>query len=114
MDVRVDDKVLLVTGATQGVGRAVALEAARSGAAAIILTGRNRQRGTEAVSEILQLGAKAAFVGLISTSETRPKRLFWRQSISSAGWTHSSMPQRSVTVVLLLMLRLLCLTICSR
>ena len=62
MEVRVDDKVLLVTGATQGVGRAVALEAARSGAAAIVLTDRRKQRGAEVVSEISKLGAKAAFV----------------------------------------------------
>ena len=62
MDVRVDGQVLLVTGASQGVGRAVALEAVRSGAAAIVLTDRHKQRGAEVVSEILQLGAKAAFV----------------------------------------------------
>ena len=62
MDVRVDDKVLLVTGATQGVGRAVALEAVRSGAAAIVLTDRHKQRGAEVVSEVLQLGAKASFI----------------------------------------------------
>ena len=49
MDVRVENKVLLVTGASQGLGRAVALEAGRSGAAAIILTDRNQQRGAEVV-----------------------------------------------------------------
>ena len=62
MEVRVDDKVLLVTGGTQGLGRAVALEAVRSGAAAIILTDRHKERGAEVVSEILKMGAKAAFV----------------------------------------------------
>jgi len=50
MDVRVEDKVLLVTGASQGLGRAIALEAVRSGAAAIILTDRHKQRGAEVVS----------------------------------------------------------------
>ena len=60
MEVRIDGKVLLVTGAVRGLGRAVALEAARSGAAAIILTDCNTQRGDEVVSEILKLGAKAA------------------------------------------------------
>ena len=62
MEVRVDDKVLLVTGAAQGVGRAVALEAFRSGAAAIILTDRNTQRGVEVLSEMSKLGGKVAFV----------------------------------------------------
>src|ERR1700722_5033531 len=75
MDVRVDDKVLLVTGATQGVGRAVALEAVRSGAAAIILTGRNKQRGNEVVSEILQLGAKAAFLAANLEEREAPARI---------------------------------------
>lgn len=62
MDVRVDGQVLLVTGATQGVGRAVALEAVRSGAAAIVLTDRHKQRGADVVSEVSKLGAKATFI----------------------------------------------------
>jgi NAD(P)-dependent dehydrogenase (short-subunit alcohol dehydrogenase family) len=75
MDVRVDDKVLLVTGATQGVGRAVALEAVRSGAAAIILTDRNKERGAEVVSEILELGAKAAFIAAHLDEQDAPARI---------------------------------------
>src|SRR5260370_2031200 len=75
MEVRVDDKVLLFTGAVQGLGRAVALEAARSGAAAIILTDRNKQRGAEVVSEILKLGAKAAFVAADLEERDAPARI---------------------------------------
>jgi NAD(P)-dependent dehydrogenase (short-subunit alcohol dehydrogenase family) len=75
MEVRVDDKVLLVTGATQGLGRAVALEAARSGAAAIVLTDRKKQRGAEIVSEILKLGAKAAFVAADLEEQDAPARI---------------------------------------
>jgi NAD(P)-dependent dehydrogenase (short-subunit alcohol dehydrogenase family) len=75
MDVRVDDKILLVTGAAQGVGRAVALEAGRSGAAAIMLTDRNKQRGIEVVSEILELGAKAAFVTANLDEQDAPARI---------------------------------------
>ena len=44
------------------MGRAVAVEAVRSGAAATIHPIVTWQRGAEAVSELLQLGAKAAFV----------------------------------------------------
>ena len=62
MEVRVDDKVLLVTGGTQGVGRAVALEAARSGAAAVLLTSLDERAGAEAVAEIKQIGVDAAFI----------------------------------------------------
>jgi NAD(P)-dependent dehydrogenase (short-subunit alcohol dehydrogenase family) len=75
MEVRVDDKVLLVTGAAQGLGRAVALEAARSGAAAIILTDGNTQRGDEVVSEILKLGAKAALVAADLEEQDAPAKI---------------------------------------
>jgi NAD(P)-dependent dehydrogenase (short-subunit alcohol dehydrogenase family) len=75
MDVRVDDKVFLVTGGTQGLGRAIALEAVRSGAAAIILTDRNEERGTEVISQIIKLGAKAAFVSADLEEQDAPARI---------------------------------------
>jgi NAD(P)-dependent dehydrogenase (short-subunit alcohol dehydrogenase family) len=75
MQVRVDDKVVLVTGAAQGVGRAIALEAARSGAAAVILTDRNTQRGDEVASEILKLGAKATFIAADLKEQDAPGRI---------------------------------------
>ena len=75
MEVRVDDKVLLVTAAVEGLGRAVALEAARSGAAAIILTDRNTQRGDKVVSEILKLGTKAALVAADLEEQGAPARI---------------------------------------
>jgi NAD(P)-dependent dehydrogenase (short-subunit alcohol dehydrogenase family) len=62
LDVRVDGKILLVTGATQGVGRAVALEAAKSGIAGIMLTGRDKSRGIAAVAELKALGVSAALI----------------------------------------------------
>jgi NAD(P)-dependent dehydrogenase (short-subunit alcohol dehydrogenase family) len=75
MEVRVDDKVLLVTGAAQGLGRAVALEAVRSGAAAVILTDRKTERGAEVVSEILKLGAKAAFIAADLEEQDAPEKI---------------------------------------
>ena len=45
MDVRLDGGVVLVTGATQRVGQAVALEVARSGATGVIITDRDAARG---------------------------------------------------------------------
>jgi len=62
MYVGVEGKVLLVTGGTQGVGRAIAMEAARSGAEGVMITGRNVRRGAEAAEELEALGVEAGFV----------------------------------------------------
>ena len=75
MDIRMDGKVLLVTGGTQGVGRAVALEAARSGAAAVMLTGRDRARGEAGVAEIEAAEAAAGFVAADLADVEAPGRV---------------------------------------
>ncbi|RWA64533.1 SDR family oxidoreductase [Mesorhizobium sp.] len=62
MEVRLDGKVMLVTGATQGIGRAIAETAARSGAGGLLITGRNRQRGDAVAAELAAIGAPTAFV----------------------------------------------------
>ena len=50
---RMDGKVCVITGATQGLGAAIAQRLAAAGAAGIIVTGRNAARG-EAVAESLR------------------------------------------------------------
>jgi NAD(P)-dependent dehydrogenase (short-subunit alcohol dehydrogenase family) len=51
---RLDGKVVVVTGSTQGLGAAIAARVAQLGAAGVVITGRDRERG-ERVSE--ELGA---------------------------------------------------------
>ncbi|MFP6700231.1 MAG: SDR family oxidoreductase [Planctomycetaceae bacterium] len=57
-----DGQVILVTGSTQGVGEAIALESARLGAAAVVVCGRNAENGRKVVSDIEAIGSQSLFV----------------------------------------------------
>jgi NAD(P)-dependent dehydrogenase (short-subunit alcohol dehydrogenase family) len=65
------DKVVLITGATSGIGRASALEAAREGAR-LMLTGRDRTRGEAVLAEARGLGAEAELVTADLTVTAEP------------------------------------------
>ncbi|HEX4720596.1 MAG TPA: SDR family oxidoreductase [Thermoleophilaceae bacterium] len=58
-EMRLDGKVVVVTGSTQGVGAAIARRVADLGAAGVVVTGRDAERG-EAVRSAL--GTEAVFV----------------------------------------------------
>jgi NAD(P)-dependent dehydrogenase (short-subunit alcohol dehydrogenase family) len=49
---RMDGKVCVVTGATQGLGAAIARRLAAAGAAGVVITGRNDERGSAVAAEI--------------------------------------------------------------
>jgi len=55
-------KILIITGSTQGIGEACALDAAKNGAAGIVITGRNTQRGTAVQQNLESLGCASLFV----------------------------------------------------
>jgi NAD(P)-dependent dehydrogenase (short-subunit alcohol dehydrogenase family) len=69
---KLEGKAAIVTGATSGMGRAVALLFAREGAA-VVASGRDQERGASLVGEIRAAGGRAEFmpgdVGRYETNE---------------------------------------------
>jgi NAD(P)-dependent dehydrogenase (short-subunit alcohol dehydrogenase family) len=69
-----DNQRALVTGATSGIGRAIAMQLAREGAE-VIVHGRDAQRGAKAVQEIRAADGKARFVAADLGSAAEVRRL---------------------------------------
>ncbi|WP_328472044.1 SDR family oxidoreductase [Actinoplanes sp. NBC_00393] len=61
MDGLLTDKVVLISGGTQGVGAGIARAAAREGAA-VVVTGRRRSAGETLIAELRGRGARAEYV----------------------------------------------------
>ncbi|MDO4439098.1 MAG: SDR family NAD(P)-dependent oxidoreductase [Eubacteriales bacterium] len=72
---RFDEKIMLVTGATSGIGRAVAVRAAGEGAT-VIAVGRNVERGAAVVSEMEKAGGKGEFIKCDVSNKDAVKALF--------------------------------------
>lgn len=72
---RFGNKVMLITGATSGIGKAVALRAAMEGAA-VIAVGRNEARGNAVVDEIAKEEGKATFMKCDVSDKEQVKQLF--------------------------------------
>ncbi len=59
---RLDGKVIVTTGGTQGLGESVALHAARAGAAGVVLCGRQEEKGRAVAASVEELGCPAEYV----------------------------------------------------
>jgi NAD(P)-dependent dehydrogenase (short-subunit alcohol dehydrogenase family) len=64
----------LVTGATSGIGKSTAIMLARHGAT-VVLSGRDIERGQQAVKEIVQDGGRAYFVAATLSDEASARTL---------------------------------------
>lgn len=64
-----------MTGATQGVGKAISRACAANGAAGILVTGRDAARGKSTVEELEEFGVPAAFIAAELGHEDAPDRI---------------------------------------
>ena len=72
---RFENKIMLVTGATSGIGKAVALRAAGEGAC-VIAVGRNEERGQAVVAAIMKEQGQAVFKKCDVSDVGQVKQLF--------------------------------------
>lgn len=72
---RFDEKIMLVTGATSGIGRAVAIRAAKEDAT-VIAVGRNEERGAAVVAAMEEAGGKGEFMKCDVSNKDAVKALF--------------------------------------
>lgn len=59
---RLDDKIIIATGGTQGVGESAARVAAENGAAGVVICGRQEDKGTAVAASIEAMGCSALYV----------------------------------------------------
>jgi len=84
MTAQLDGSSALVTGATSGIGRAIALDLAAHGAH-VIVSGRDATRGEEVVAAIRANGGKADFVAATLKDEAGARELARRAAELGGG-----------------------------
>jgi NAD(P)-dependent dehydrogenase (short-subunit alcohol dehydrogenase family) len=78
-----ENKVILITGATSGIGQATALAFAREGAK-VVLSGRRENEGNQVLSQIRKGGAEGVFIKSDVSSEAQVEALVG-QALSTYG-----------------------------
>ena len=63
MDIRFENKIVIVTGASSGIGKATALEFAKAGAKVVVHYNTKRSEAEAVVAEIEKMGQKAIAIG---------------------------------------------------
>ncbi|PWW02884.1 3-oxoacyl-[acyl-carrier protein] reductase [Paenibacillus cellulosilyticus] len=71
-----NEKVAIVTGASRGIGRQIAIQLAQSGAKVVVNYASNSQKAEEAVQEIAQLGGEAIAIRADVSSVSEVEALF--------------------------------------
>ena len=61
MELNFENKIVIITGATSGIGRGMALMFAKNGAT-VVVNGNSEERGNQVVEEITEAGGKAIFI----------------------------------------------------
>jgi NAD(P)-dependent dehydrogenase (short-subunit alcohol dehydrogenase family) len=79
-----DGKVVLVSGGTQGLGAAIAMEAAAEGALAVAVTGRSVDLGRAVATRLADAGAEARFIET-DVAEVAQARSSVRETIAAFG-----------------------------
>jgi len=72
---RLDGKIVAITGGTQGIGEGVAREAAASGAAGLVIAGRHAGRGAAVAESLSKGGCPTLFVEADLTREEDCRRI---------------------------------------
>ena len=75
MEARLDGDVVLITGGSQGIGEAIAEQAARSGAGSLFLTSRDVDRGQAVAKRLSSLGVPTVFSAADLADPAAPARL---------------------------------------
>ena len=80
---RIKGRCILITGASRGIGRAIAIEAARRGASDLILLSRSENEMKEVANEVLQFGCKTYIFSVDLSSKDESRTCF--RKISDQG-----------------------------